>query len=109
MKWYLRMGAYMLETPQRRWYSFAGSTYRESLYGARRFPVKQSASQTFHQFNAALRESKVKEETISRRYFVPPGKVANLARMASRRRRFNALFAERVAEVQQIYNQYYSK
>lgn len=85
------------------------ASYKQQLYAARKFKVTESVSNAFHQFNTAIRTARIRDEVNARRQFVRPGQVANLERMASRRRRFNAMFAGRVTEVQRIHEQYYTK
>lgn len=99
----------------RRW--LASISYREQLYSARRAVVGQNdgegivrgAGDALRRVAQTLREAKVHAAVRARREFVRPGDVASFARMASRKKRFDSLVRERIAEIKQIYREDYGR
>lgn len=85
-------------------------TYQEQLYAARRIDLAGFGGRgTLSTTTALSRLSEImKSESIlstvrSRREFVPPTTVRNMARMQGRQRRFNAHVHATIAEINEIY------
>lgn len=85
--------------------------YKEELYAARRFAITQpggggnprhTLNWALHELNGVVRGEGIATTVRRKREFIKPTKARNLARMASRKKRFDAHLRDTIVEINDI-------